>query len=263
MKNKKTATWLAIFLGVFGVHRFYLGQIWLGLIYLFLLRTMDIGGWFLPLGMAISWLDALIWYFMSEREFDLKYNPKYVGHPHYEQAKRQDKADEKQREYEREQAQQKKKQAYYEVKRDNADKIEGLKRYKNHEYETAITYFEKAVQQDPNDAILHFNLACAHSLCENVDKAFYHLSKAVQGGFKEFDQIKTHEGLSFLRVQPDFDDFVKNGYVRIQGLEQSTGTPMPQINLLEHLKHLSELRDKGALTEPEFQLQKKKLLAGN
>jgi TM2 domain-containing membrane protein YozV len=263
MKNKKTAALLAIFLGMFGVHRFYLGQIWLGILYLILLKSgnkLEIG---IPLSMGLAWLDAIIWYFMSTGEFDLKYNPKYVGHPHYERMKDKEKTEALTRQETKKQEKEQKKQGYFQVKKDSADKIEGLKRYKNHEYEAAIAYFEKALQQQPDDNVVHFNLACAHSLCENTDKSFYHLSKAVQCGFKDLDQIKTHEGLAYLRVQPDFDDFVKNGYLRIQGLEASTATPMPQINLLEHLKHLVELRERGAPTEPELQLQKKKLLAGN
>ena len=65
-KNKTTVILLALFFGVFGVHRFYLGQTGKGIVYIIITPF-------------ISWLFALIdffgFVFMSDEVFDRKYNP--------------------------------------------------------------------------------------------------------------------------------------------------------------------------------------------
>jgi len=70
MKDKNIAALLAIFLGMFGAHRFYLGQIKLGILYCLLSLT------------AISFLLMIIDFFvflnMDKEIFDLKYNRKFV-----------------------------------------------------------------------------------------------------------------------------------------------------------------------------------------
>ena len=71
MRSKSTATILAFFLGVFGGHRFYLGQIGLGLLYFF---TM--GGFLI--GAIIDFIHLLS---MSDMEFDYKYNRRSYPEP--------------------------------------------------------------------------------------------------------------------------------------------------------------------------------------
>lgn len=66
MKNKTTAGILALFLGGFGVHRFYLGQAGLGLVYLLLCWT------FVPAVIAL--IDGIIFLTMDEHKFNVKYN---------------------------------------------------------------------------------------------------------------------------------------------------------------------------------------------
>ncbi|MDR2810565.1 MAG: NINE protein [Tannerellaceae bacterium] len=66
MKNKTTAAILALFLGDFGIHRFYLGQTGYGLLYLLFCWTL------VPL--LVSLIDFIIFLTMSEESFDMKYN---------------------------------------------------------------------------------------------------------------------------------------------------------------------------------------------
>ena len=63
MKSKKTAILLAIFLGYLGIHRFYLGQIGLGVLYL------CTGGF-----LILPIIDFFIWLLGSQESFDDKYN---------------------------------------------------------------------------------------------------------------------------------------------------------------------------------------------
>lgn len=66
MKSKSTTVLLAFFLGAFGAHRFYLGQIGLGVTYLLFCWT------FIPAIIAI--IDFFGFLFMSEEKFNRKYN---------------------------------------------------------------------------------------------------------------------------------------------------------------------------------------------
>lgn len=69
-RQKGVAVVLALFLGGFGVHRFYLGQIGMGVVYLLFFWT------FIPAFVAV--IEALILLLMSSREFDVKYNSALV-----------------------------------------------------------------------------------------------------------------------------------------------------------------------------------------
>lgn len=69
MKSKTTAAILAIFLGGIGVHRFYLNQTGLGLLYLLFCWT------FIPL--IVSLVDFIWLLTMDENRFNLKFNTLY------------------------------------------------------------------------------------------------------------------------------------------------------------------------------------------
>ncbi len=141
----------------------------------------------------------------------------------------------------------------------NPLKNSGIAKFKEYDYDGAIEDFNKALTISPNDIAIHFNLAAAYSLTENKNKAFTHLDKAVQLGFKDFDKIGTHDALAYLRIQPEFDDFKANGYRMKEGTVKKTN-PGLDSNLLEQLNRLQDLRERGVLTEAEFEAQKGKLL---
>jgi len=66
MKSKSTTVILAFFLGGLGIHRFYLGQNVMGILYLIFCWT------FIPVLIAL--FDFFIFIFMSEDSFNYKYN---------------------------------------------------------------------------------------------------------------------------------------------------------------------------------------------
>ena len=146
-------------------------------------------------------------------------------------------------------------------KRNNPFKASGVSKFKDYDYNGAIEDFKKALDIDSEDIAVQFNIACTYSLTEEKDKAFYHLSEAVKHGFKDFDKIRTHDALAFLRIQDEYESFEQNGFRwRPSSSTVVENNISDNSNLLEQLKQLAELREKGLLTEEEFLMQKKKLL---
>jgi TM2 domain-containing membrane protein YozV len=66
MKSRITAAILALLLGGIGVHRFYLGQTGLGVLYLLFFWT------FIPA--IVAFIDFVIWITMTDDKFNEKYN---------------------------------------------------------------------------------------------------------------------------------------------------------------------------------------------
>jgi len=254
MRNKQTAAILGLILGVFGVHRFYLGQTFLGIVYCFFFWT--------GISAVLGLIDAVLLAVMDQQLFDAKYNREFLGNKQdswkqrdfdYSQSKRQR---EGKKNYE---IPVPKNQPY---RMENPAKQSGIVKYKDYDFKGAIEDFKKGLHVDPKDTAIHFNIACAYSITEQAQEAFYHLNKAVELGFADFDKIGTHDALAFARIQPEWDSFVENGYKSIiesketPAIEASVQSP----DLLEQLHRLGELKERGLLDQFEFEAQKKKIL---
>ncbi|MEL6863962.1 MAG: NINE protein [Bacteroidota bacterium] len=270
-KNKTVAALLAIFTGWVGVHRFYLGQTGLGIFYIFLMFT--------GISFILSFIDFIVFMTMDDDLFDVKYNRhldrdyrRYdtdfdrMERPENRRRRYNERMREREREREERIAKSRnrrnQKAPRPPARKNNPFKTSGIEKYKDYDYEGAVEDFNKALSIDSKDVAVHFNLACSYSLIEEKDKAFYHLSKAVEYGFLDFEKIKTHDALAYLRIQDEFDTFVQNNYTLgdASNTGPSNNTVATNVDLLEQLRQLGELREKGLLTEDEFQVQKKRLL---
>ncbi|MFK7932957.1 MAG: NINE protein [Saprospiraceae bacterium] len=279
MKDKNVAGVMALILGTFGVHRFYLGQTGLGVLYCVFFWT--------GITAIAGVIDAIILFSMDQDRFDLKYNWKQYRaerrDSEFDRTRRQreeeiEKWERRQRQRERTARTERRdtrrrrspsrsrseRRPEAPLKKQNPYKVSGIKKYKDYDFDGAIEDFEKALEVDEKDVATHFNLACAYSLNEEADQAFQHLDRAVELGFNDFDKIKQHDALAFVRIQPQYDDYVRQGYRLVQQLEQPQAdllnSEKSSGDLLEQLKKLGELRERGLLTETEFTAQKKKLL---
>ena len=286
MKDKTTAGIFALFLGALGIHRFYLKQPGLGILYI-VLSIFTVGF----LGGLLGLIDAIVFFGMDQAEFDRRYNRGDVA-ADYDRSDRRYTQRETRREYRntarntarntrpapretysRRSATPSRRPAKPEQRvprreRHNPFKITGIKKYKDFDLEGAIEDFNRGLEISPKDVSLHFNIACAYSLTEQTEKAYYHLDKSVAYGLKDVSKIKSHDDLAYVRIQDEFDAFEANGF-RLPANSAGGGIPSleaPKENLLDddlllsQLKRLADLREKGLLTEDEFTLEKKKLM---
>ncbi|GAB5553118.1 MAG: hypothetical protein Sapg2KO_27090 [Saprospiraceae bacterium] len=274
MKDKNVAGILALFLGSFGVHRFYLGQVGLGILYIFL-------NVFFFFSFFLSLIDAIVFFSQDKDAFDLKYNKNFYKavrseRPDFDRNRNRDQRTERRVERSQQRSEQrgrKPEPAPRRRPRQNPYKASGIEKYKDYDYDGAIEDFKKALEIDDRDVATHFNVACAYSLNEEVDHAFYHLDRAVALGFNDFRKIKEHDAFAYLRIQPAFEAFENNKFQLQKSVapetvakpEAENAAPVEEslqlpTDLLEQLNKLNELKNKGLLTEEEFTVQKSKLL---
>ena len=257
MKDKTLAGLLALILGSLGIHRFYLGQTKLGILYIILLFT--------GISAILGLIDAVLFLTMNQEDFDDKYNSKEAS---YERtARRRAAGKDRRRPPQHHRTTSSPRRQPPVARKKNPFKLSGIQKYKDYDFEGAISDFKKALAVNGNDIAVHFNLACAYSITEQAGKALNHLDHAVKNGFVDFDKIKEHDALAYLRIQDSFEEFVKNGYcldtpAKEEPIPTTVVTEEPSIStdLLEQIKKLGELREKGFLTEEEFTAQKRRLL---
>ncbi len=290
MKNRTTAALIALFLGAFGAHKFYLKDSGAGIFYLILFMVGS--SMRLPISAFLGWVDAFVLFTMSDERFDAKYNKDYDNRRDRRGQRRDNRYESRQqRRYPpRDAYSNRRQQGSYQGRREsyrrppqkpqnkvkrpreNPFKKTGISKYKDYDIDGAIEDFKKGIELDPQDMALHFNLAAAYSLTEKADQSYYHLAKAVEHGFKDFEKIKTHDDLAFLRIQEGFDAFQDGGY-RLSsdgevksipaGSQPQNQMPEEVIKddiLLSQLQKLSELRNKGLLSEKEYVVEKEKLM---
>jgi TM2 domain-containing membrane protein YozV len=281
MKDKTIAALLAITpLGWIGAHRMYLGQFGKGVMY-FLVTMFTFPYMRIPIMAIVGVIDAIALFSMSQKEFDLKYNRGPLSRKVRTSTKRRVPANTNNREMRRRQWRMEREAQRTQRRRTtkrtrpttgnriqnrkaNELKTRGIKKFREYEYQEALEDFQKALEITATDPTLHFNLACTYSVMEEADKSLFHIDQAVANGFKNSEKIMNHEALAYVRVDPRFDALVKNNYrLPSQRNEVKEVEDKPQEssrNLLEDLKNLAEMRNRGELSEEEFIRQKEKLM---
>jgi len=262
MKSKIAAGLLAFFVGMFGIHRFYLGEVGKGILYALFFWT--------GIPFLIGLVDGIIFLTMNDDDFNYKYNPHLYRHRTQNvninvntqgqtagnHSYRADAYQQQRPQQQRQQAPKRKTE-----KTTNPFKIEGTKLYRDYDFRGAIQSYIKSLKVQSHDPQINFNLACLYSLEEEAQSAFMHLQRAVEQGYSNFEKIRTHDHLAYLRTQPQFERFVKNGYTLSQKLTAETPKTMELTDdVIAKLERLANLKEKGILTEEEFQIQKAKLL---
>ena len=173
-KEKDIAGILALLFGFIGLHRFYLGQRGKGILYLLLAFT--------GISAILGLIDAFTFFSMDNKTFDIKYNRDFLrvlpkkefetsGKRNLDNAKHNKKGN-------------------FSLDNGNIHVKSGKSKFLSYDYDGAILDFSKALDINPREIAAHFNIACAYSLNENIEKALFHLDKAVLYGFDDFEKIK-------------------------------------------------------------------------
>lgn len=268
MLNKNLAGFFAFFLGMFGAHRFYLGQWWRGALQFagfwgVLFALVESRGE-LPLPFIMAALviapiiTALIFWATPYEQWAAKYDPEALT--------------------ERQRTVQYASPALPASRRSLKPlKAEGKKYYLSGDYDLAVEAFEEAREIDPGDAVVNFNLACCYAQLNQFPAALRQLEVAITFDLPKPGRIDTHPALEELRKTSEFAAFRANNFRRISFLQQqeepteeseevledfdnppkrSTSDP----DLLQQIARLRELHDAGILTEEEYRRQREKLL---
>ena len=274
-KNKTVAGILAIFFGVFGIHKLYLGRtgqfIWFIILFIISIN-MDF-----PITAFLGIIQGLMLLFMPDTEFDKKYNRGFIAERRGPLVVRREEQLKRHHQLPGQHPAQNNKnfKSAQSVVKANALKNSGIKKYKEFDLEDAIQDFKAGLELTPNDPALHFNIACAYSLTEKKDLAYKHIALSVANGLKETERILKHEDLAYIRIQPEFDAFRKNGFKQASSMaaKESTepGNQVPDTenearplelndSLLSKLKKLAELRASGIISDDEFESERKKVM---
>ena len=248
MKNKITAALLALMFGVFGLHRYYLGRKFQGILHTilfficFLLVTNGNGGTIAEISIALpailGFMDAVLLFVMPRQEFDEKYNAKYLEFEPIKQDPKESLFD------------------YY--------KSLGINKYRELDFAGAAHSFLESIEKFGESPQVHFNLACCYSMLNDAEMTYLHLEKAVANGLDNIEKIHDHKALAFIRQDEKFNSFVKNNYKRpFEDMPNEKAENEPEeekLDLYGSLLKLGDLKEKGIINEEEFNLQKKKIL---
>ncbi len=254
-KSRGIAVVLAVLLGGFGVHKFYLRDPGAGIFYI-ILNVMTLRMFGFGIATALGWFDAFHMLTMGDTAFDRKYNWNHMR-KNYSDVSKHRPSSRRYRTVQRKRREEIRKKPR--TRTTNAFIKTGIKKFKDFDLEGAVEDFEKAVEISPKNADLHFNMACVYSLLEQTEKSFHHLEQSVALGLKNKELIHGHDALAYLRIQPAFEKFVENGYKMDAG-KMST-SDQPKEDVMQQLGKLQELKDKGLISEIEFIREKQKLSA--
>ena len=296
MLSKNLAGSLAFFFGMFGAHRFYLGQPVRGTLqfagfFAAIALVVEAGGDPMPLPLILAAfvlapiITGLVFWTIPYERWAAKYDPEALvarGYP----------APAKPRQPWIRRA------APAEVaaagrkgvggKPDlRALKAEGVKYYRSGDFDLAVEAFLEASALAPADPVAHFNLACCYALLGQFPDALRQLEYSVTYELPGPERIEQHPALRELRESELYRKFRANNFRRLdlvalgdlppaaaaapesEILEDFATPPRSegsqeraagQSELLEQLGRLQELRDAGILTEREYGAQREKLM---
>lgn len=259
-RNRLIAAIFAMVGGVIGLHKFYLRDSGGSVFFIFLMFFSMVSAF--PFTFFLGLFDGFKLLGMSDEEFDRKYNRGFIQrNPQIERRR-----EEQMKRYEKVDTDRGFVRPPTKV-RNNPFKATGLAKYKDFDLENAIEDFKQGLNLEPNDIALNFNIACAYSLTEKKRLAFEHLAKAVSLGFNDTERILTHDDLAFVRIQPEFEEFKKSEFRVLPREIQNEPRPSKSIEeqnegevfKLEQLKKLESLKQRGILSEIEYQKEKQRL----
>ncbi|MFN8279578.1 MAG: NINE protein [Saprospiraceae bacterium] len=220
MKSKWIAAGLAFIGGTWGVHRFYLRQPELGLLYIGLKIFTGLSLIGIALSTLIGYYDGFKLIMMDQDEFDRKYNSNNFRDRYGFRRKVSPEQQRRQGKYilldEDEVTTAKESKNIFETLKSRKEtetlKQSGTRKLKDYDTKGAIEDFDKALKLNPHDLGVHYNMACAYAMEEKAMESFKHLDQAVSLGFNEGAKIMSQEELAYIRIIPVFEKFKNNRF---------------------------------------------------
>lgn len=126
------------------------------------------------------------------------------------------------------------------------------------QYDAAISKYEEALKYSDEAPKTNFKLAKLYSLTGDTDSSLKYLSASIDEGYSNYDRINKDEELNNLRETHQYKMFVDNKYKLpiIEVVKERDTKPKKT----DELEKLFALKEKGALTDEEFQIEKRKIL---
>ena len=75
-------------------------------------------------------------------------------------------------------------------------------------YKEGLEIDQRLVKLKPDDAVVHYNLACSYSLLKESRLCLGALEKAVHLGYCEFDFMEEDRDLEFIRKDPRYKELL-------------------------------------------------------
>lgn len=140
-------------------------------------------------------------------------------------------------------------QEIFEVDRKNT---EALELYKSGEYAAALKATEEILLISPNNPFALANAARICSFLEDYEGGFTYLQRAYESGHPSLNKVLQSPDFNSLKSLPEYAEFIRNGFKK--PLNSSVAS------IANELEKLASLKERGVLTEEEFQIQKQKIL---
>jgi tetratricopeptide (TPR) repeat protein len=83
-------------------------------------------------------------------------------------------------------------------------------------YEKGLQIDQRLVKMRPDDALVHYNLACSYSLLNRIGEALDELEKAVDLGYNDYIHLRSDSDLDKIRGEQRFKALVKRLLQKIQ-----------------------------------------------
>ena len=75
-------------------------------------------------------------------------------------------------------------------------------------YKEGLELDKKLAELLPNDAMVHYNLACSYSLLGNLDESFKTIKKAINLGYNDFNYMNKDPDLANLKKDKRFEEII-------------------------------------------------------
>ena len=83
-------------------------------------------------------------------------------------------------------------------------------------YEKGLQIDQQLAKMRPDDALVHYNLACSYSLLNRIGEALDELEKAVDLGYNDYIHLRSDSDLDKIRGEARFKALVKRLLQKIQ-----------------------------------------------